>query len=289
MSGLAVAGQAIAAAHRQRRARGRRDVVVVPGHRDRARGRPQPRARSRARAAREHGSAALAANALHFASDFAGTLAVLAGLICWRAPALPEGDAIAAPRSSPCSSILAARAADARERAGADGPRARGRCRGGARGDRGGRATRRAAARAHARGRRPRVRRRRRSRSRPTPRSQQGHAVADNVERAIGAALPDSDVTVHMEPLGERRPARARDRRGAVGAACARGPQRALRDARRRARSSACTSSCPPTRHSSRRTASATRSRTRSSKRCPRSTAFTSTSSRLPPRSRRRP
>ena len=31
---------------------------------------------------------------------------------------------------------------------------------------------------------------------------QQGHAVADSVEHAIGAALPDSDVTVHMEPLG---------------------------------------------------------------------------------------
>lgn len=37
------------------------------------------------RAARRHGSAALAANALHFASDLAGTIAVLVGLILTRA------------------------------------------------------------------------------------------------------------------------------------------------------------------------------------------------------------
>ena len=54
------------------------------------------------RAARELRSAALAANAMHFASDFAGTLAVLAGLIlaragCRRATRSPRS-------SSPCSS-----------------------------------------------------------------------------------------------------------------------------------------------------------------------------------------
>lgn len=47
------------------------------------------------RAARRHGSAAFLANAYHFASDLAGTLAVVAGLIAVRA-GHPEGDAVAA-------------------------------------------------------------------------------------------------------------------------------------------------------------------------------------------------
>lgn len=47
------------------------------------------------RGSRRHRSAALASNALHFASDMAGTAAVLAGLILVRA-GYPEADAIAA-------------------------------------------------------------------------------------------------------------------------------------------------------------------------------------------------
>jgi cation diffusion facilitator family transporter len=47
------------------------------------------------RVAREHESAALAASALHFGSDLAGTTAVLAGLLLARA-GYPEGDAAAA-------------------------------------------------------------------------------------------------------------------------------------------------------------------------------------------------
>ena len=47
------------------------------------------------RAAQRYESAALASNALHFASDFAGTLAVLAGLLLARA-GYPGGDAAAA-------------------------------------------------------------------------------------------------------------------------------------------------------------------------------------------------
>jgi cation diffusion facilitator family transporter len=47
------------------------------------------------RAAQEFGSAALAANALHFAGDLAGTIAVLVGLLLTRA-GLPEADAFAA-------------------------------------------------------------------------------------------------------------------------------------------------------------------------------------------------
>lgn len=47
------------------------------------------------RTARHHSSDALMANALHFGSDFAGTLAVLAGLLA-AAAGFPEGDSIAA-------------------------------------------------------------------------------------------------------------------------------------------------------------------------------------------------
>jgi cation diffusion facilitator family transporter len=47
------------------------------------------------RAARRHGSAALASNALHFASDMAGTAAVLVGLLLVRA-GTPAADSIAA-------------------------------------------------------------------------------------------------------------------------------------------------------------------------------------------------
>jgi cation diffusion facilitator family transporter len=48
-----------------------------------------------ARAAREYGSAALSANALHFATDFAGSVAVLVGLVLVRAGYV-KADAIAA-------------------------------------------------------------------------------------------------------------------------------------------------------------------------------------------------
>jgi cation diffusion facilitator family transporter len=53
------------------------------------------RALSSARAARRYESAALASNALHFASDLAGSVAVLAGLVLVRA-GQPKADAIAA-------------------------------------------------------------------------------------------------------------------------------------------------------------------------------------------------
>ncbi len=47
------------------------------------------------RAARRYHSVALASNALHFASDLAGSFAVLAGLLLARAGE-PKGDAVAA-------------------------------------------------------------------------------------------------------------------------------------------------------------------------------------------------
>ena len=61
----------------------------------------------------------------------------------------------------------------------------------------------------------------------------QGHAVADNVERAVHDALPGSDVTVHIEQRESARPARARHRRRAVGPSRARGAQRAVGRRRR--------------------------------------------------------
>ena len=53
------------------------------------------RATTSARVARSEGSAALGANAVHFAADFAGTLAVMAGLAL-TALGHPRADAIAA-------------------------------------------------------------------------------------------------------------------------------------------------------------------------------------------------
>ena len=47
------------------------------------------------RTARRYGSEALRSNAIHFGSDFAGTLAVLAGLVA-AAAGYPGGDSIAA-------------------------------------------------------------------------------------------------------------------------------------------------------------------------------------------------
>ena len=38
----------------------------------------------------------------------------------------------------------------------------------------------------------------------------QGHAAADAVERAVQSALPEADVVVHVEPLGDRAEVRER-------------------------------------------------------------------------------
>jgi cation diffusion facilitator family transporter len=151
------------------------------------------------RAAREYQSAALASNALHFASDFAGTLAVLAGLILASA-GFPEGDAIAGLIVAALVVFAAQRLMREnvqvlmdREPEGAE------------------EAVREAIAAAEPRAELRRVRTREAGGRAfvdvvvaiaPDAALQQGHTVADNVERAIGAALPDSDVTVHMEPLG---------------------------------------------------------------------------------------
>ena len=152
------------------------------------------------RASREYGSAALAANALHFASDLAGSIAVLVGLV-FVAAGYPGADSLAALFVAVLVLLAAARLmrlnvdvlmdrspddadAAAREAIAALGPRIE--------------------------LRRLRVRR---SAGRhfadvvigvpPGAAVGQGHAAADAVERAVQAALPESDVVVHVEPRAE--------------------------------------------------------------------------------------
>lgn len=163
------------------------------------------------RAARRHESAALAANAVHFASDFAGTLAVIVGLVFVRA-GYDSADAWAALFVAGLVVVAAIRlmrqnvqvlmdqapqeaAEIARDAIAAVEPRAevrRLRVR-----EAGGRAFVDAVIAVA-----------------PDAAVGQGHAVADNVERAIQKALPRSDVTVHIE---QRESADLRER--ATGAA----------------------------------------------------------------------
>jgi cation diffusion facilitator family transporter len=149
------------------------------------------------RTARRYGSPALVSNALHFASDLLGSLAVLAGLLVTRAGA-PEADAAAALFVAVLVVLAAVRlmrqnvdvlmdrsppAAEARARAAiaaAEPGIALRRLR-----------VREAAGRCfvdvvvgiHA-----------------DAAMGQGHAVADSVEAAVRDALPRSDVVVHVEP-----------------------------------------------------------------------------------------
>ena len=270
------------------------------------------------RAATRTSSAALASNALHFASDLAGSVAVLVGLLLARA-GHPNGDAVAAlfvavlvlaaagrlmraqhrrahgpgagraptrprarrsRRSRPAVELRRLRMRHAGGRQFADvvigvasaapvgrGSRRRRRGRGGARAGaarqrrrRPRRAARRPQpARARAcrrgvgagRGRDPQPARRRGRRARASSRStsscraastlDQAHEVAEQLEEAIRAAVPELDaVQSHLEPLSESaagREVRGRPRRSSSGS-CARRP------ARRRARCG----SCAPTR-----------------------------------------
>jgi cation diffusion facilitator family transporter len=152
------------------------------------------------RISRRTGSAALASNALHFASDLAGSFAVLVGLLLARA-GYPGGDAIAAlfvavlvllaatrlirrnvdvlMDRAPAGEEDAARAAIAALRPAVELRRIRMR---------------------HAGGRQfadvvigvP-----------PSAAVAQGHAAADAVEAAVERALPGADVVVHVEPRSE--------------------------------------------------------------------------------------
>ncbi|HET7568547.1 MAG TPA: cation diffusion facilitator family transporter [Gaiellaceae bacterium] len=149
------------------------------------------------RAARRYGSAALSSNALHFASDLAGSVAVLVGLLLARA-GHPKADAIAALFVAVL--VLAAAARLMRrnvdvlmDRAPADAEDA---------------------ARAAIEGLEPAVELRRLRMRQAAGRHfadvvigvsvddavGQGHAAADAVERAVQTALPEADVVVHVEP-----------------------------------------------------------------------------------------
>lgn len=158
------------------------------------------------RASREHGSAALAANALHFASDFAGTLAVLVGLVFVRA-GVEQADPIAAlgvavlvvaaavrlmrqnvdvlmdTASLAAERLARAAIRDAEPRSDLTRLRLR---------EAGGRQFVEATLAVD-----------------PDAGLASGHAVADSVEDAVRVAMPGSDVTVHIEPR-EDADARAR-------------------------------------------------------------------------------
>ncbi len=159
------------------------------------------------RTARRYGSAALRSNAFHFAGDMAGSLAVLAGLVAVRA-GFPDGDAVAALIVAVIIFAAAGRLIFENARVLMD--------------------TAPAAARESAREaiaalspeielHRLRVRE---SAGRyfadvvvsvPPGRAViAGHAAADEVERAVEQALPNSDVVVHVEP--RRRGLDLRDR-----------------------------------------------------------------------------
>jgi len=152
------------------------------------------------RVARRHGSAALAANALHFGSDLAGSAAVLVGLLFARA-GHPNGDSVAALFVGGLVLAAAARLITRNvdvlmDRAPADAE---------------------AAALAAINAISPAVDvRRLRMRAAggrqfadvvigvsPGAAVGQGHAAADAVEEAVERALPGSDVVVHVEPLDD--------------------------------------------------------------------------------------
>jgi cation diffusion facilitator family transporter len=164
------------------------------------------------RAARKLQSAALQSNALHFASDFLGSTAVLVGLIAVRA-GFQHADSIAALFVAVLVLLAAARLMRTNvdvlmDRVPAEAE---------------------AAARAAIAGIRPPVDLRRlRMREAggrqfadvvigvsPDAAVGQGHAAADRVEAAVQAALPRSDVVVHVEP-GEEEGIRERAQAAAL-------------------------------------------------------------------------
>lgn len=151
------------------------------------------------RGARLYRSDALLANALHFGSDFAGTLAVLAGLVA-AALDFPAGDSIAALFVSGLVVIAAVRLASRNvdvlmDRSPEDDARI----------------ARQVIARLEPPVELRRLRLRRAGGERfadvvigvaPGAAIGQGHAAADRVEDALHAALPGIDVVVHVEPRG---------------------------------------------------------------------------------------
>jgi cation diffusion facilitator family transporter len=166
------------------------------------------------RASRRYGSAALAANALHFGSDLAGSSAVLLGLILVRA-GYARADSAAALFVAVLVLLAAARLMKRNvdvlmDRAPADAEEA---------------------ARLAIAGIEPAVALRRlRMRQAggrqfadvvitvsPDAAVGQGHAAADRVEAALHDALPESDVVVHVEPQEDEAAIRERAHAAALG------------------------------------------------------------------------
>jgi len=155
------------------------------------------RASVSARAARRYASAAFAASALHFLSDFAGSTAVLVGLLVVRA-GHPQGDAVAALFVS----VLVLGAASRLIKTNVDVLMDRVPAR------------ERDAAQAAIEELGPRVQLRRLRMRRAAGRHfadvvvavpsaaavEQGHAVADAIEEAVERVVPGADVVVHVEP-----------------------------------------------------------------------------------------
>ncbi|TMM09808.1 MAG: cation-efflux pump [Actinobacteria bacterium] len=160
-----------------------------------------------ARAARAYDSPALASNALHFASDLAGSVAVLAGLLLVRA-GYANADSVAALFVA----VLVLVAAVRLMRGNVDVLM-----------DRAPAAAEDAARRAIV-GLRPSVDLRRLRMRQAAGRHfadvvigvspdavvGQGHAAADAVERAVQGAVPEADVVVHVEPLESEAAVRER-------------------------------------------------------------------------------
>ncbi len=144
-------------------------------------------------------SPALAANALHFGSDLAGSIAVLVGLLAARA-GYPEGDAVAALF---VAVLVLAAAATRLIRQNVDVLMDRAPAR-----------EVEAARRARSRALEPPIQlrrlRMRRAAGRhfadvvigvpPAAAVEQGHAAANAVEEAVERAVPGADVVVHVEP-----------------------------------------------------------------------------------------
>jgi cation diffusion facilitator family transporter len=166
------------------------------------------------RTGRRYGSAALQANAIHFAGDLAGSVAVLAGLLV-AAGGYQNGDSIAALFVAVLVLVAAGRLARRNvdvlmDRAPADALQA--------------------ARQAIAAIRPPVELRRLRLRQAagrhfadvvigvsPGAAVGQGHAAADAVETAVHRAVPESDVVVHVEPIEEVGGLRERIQAAALG------------------------------------------------------------------------
>jgi len=166
------------------------------------------------RTARRYRSEALRSNALHFGSDFVGTLAVLAGLVA-ATSGFPEGDSIAALFVAALVLVAAARLIRRNvdvlmDRAPADAEEA----------------ARAAIARIDPPVELSRLRLRQAAGRTfadvvisvpPGSAVGQGHAIADRVESELERVLPGSDVVVHVEPGAHEAALRERAHAAALG------------------------------------------------------------------------